>query len=78
MQKEKVKVRVNNKNRAKIIYNHAQNVAENMDMGTLIAFARDTIIESFSKLSNVEITKIVGEYNPQILENVNDNYNSYE
>ena len=71
MQKEKVKVRVNNKNRAKIIYSHAQNVAENMDMGTLIAFTRDTIERNFSELNNKEIEKIISEYNPQVLEKTN-------
>lgn len=77
MQKEKIKARVTNRNRKKIIHNHAQNVAENMDMGTLIAFTRDTIEKNFSELNNKEVGKIISEYNPQALENINDKSKSY-
>ena len=65
---QKVRLKVTQKNRKLIIHNHAQDIAENMDMGTLIAFARDTIEKNFSKLSNKEIERMIVEYNPQILE----------
>jgi hypothetical protein len=70
LQKERAKV--TKKNRKLIIHNHAVNVSLSMDMGTLIAFVRDTIEKNFSKLSNEELEKIIGEYNPQILEKNND------
>jgi len=70
LQKERTKV--TKKNRKLIIHNHAVNVSLSMDMGTLIAFVRDTIEKNFSKLSNRELEKIIGEYNPQILEKIGD------
>ena len=63
-----VKTKITNKNRKSIIYHHSKAVAESMDMGTLISFVIDTMEKNFSKLSNKEIEKIIGEYNPQILE----------
>jgi hypothetical protein len=70
MQKERIKV--TKKNRRDIIHNHALDVSSSMDMGTLIAFTRDTIEKNFSKLSNEELEKIIGEYNPQLLEKIGD------
>ena len=70
LQKERTKI--TQKNRKDIIHNHAVDVSNSMDMGTLIAFARDTIEKNFSKLSNKEIEKIIDEYNPQILEKTSD------
>lgn len=75
MQKERTKV--TQKNRKDIIHNHAVDVANSMDMGTLIAFARDTIEKNFGKLSNKEVEKMIMEYNPQILETINDHSKSY-
>jgi hypothetical protein len=75
LQKERTKV--TQKNRKDIIHNHAVDVSNSMDMGTLIAFVRDTIEKNFSKLSNKELEKIIDEYNPQILETINDNSTSY-
>jgi hypothetical protein len=75
LQKERTKV--TRKNRKLIIHNHAVNVSNSMDMGTLIAFVRDTIEKNFNKLSNEELEKIIGEYNPQILETIDDNSKSY-
>jgi hypothetical protein len=75
LQKEKIKVTP--KNRKDIIHNHAMDVSNSMDMGTLIAFVKDTIEKNFSKLSNKEIEKIIDEYNPQILETIDDNNKSY-
>jgi hypothetical protein len=75
LQKERTKV--TQKNRKDIIHNHAVDVSNSMDMGTLIAFVRDTIEKNFSKLSNKELEKIIDEYNPQILETINDNTTSY-
>ena len=75
LQKEGLKV--TQKNRKLIIHNHAVDVSNSMDMGTLIAFARDTIEKNFSKLSNKEIEKIIDEYNPQILETIDDHSKSY-
>jgi hypothetical protein len=70
-------MKITTKNRKQIIHDHAQNVAGSMDMGTLIAFTRDTIEKNFSKLSNKKIEKIIGKYNPQILETINDYNKSY-
>jgi hypothetical protein len=70
LQKERTKV--TQKNRKNIIHSHALDVSNSMDMGTLIAFARDTIEKNFSKLSNKEIEKIISKYNPQVLEKSND------
>jgi len=75
LQKERTKI--TQKNRKDIIHNHAVDVSNSMDMGTLIAFTRDTIEKNFSKLSNKEIEKIIDEYNPQILETINDHSKSY-
>jgi hypothetical protein len=61
-------MKVTSKNRKQIIHDHAQSVAESMDMGTLISFTRDTIEKNFSKLSNSNVEKIIGKYNPQVLE----------
>lgn len=72
-----VKTKITNKNRKSIIYHHAKVVSESMDMGTLMSFVRDTMEKNFSKLSNKEIEKIIDEYNPQILETINDNSKSY-
>jgi hypothetical protein len=70
LQKERTKV--TQKNRKDIIHNHAVDVSNSMDMGTLIAFVRDTIEKNFSKLSNKELEKIISEYNPEILEKIGD------
>lgn len=75
LQKERLKV--TQKNRKLIIHNHAVDVSNSMDMGTLIAFARDTIEKNFSKLSNKEIERMIVEYNPQILETIDDHGKSY-
>lgn len=75
MQKERTKV--TQKNRKDIIHNHAVDVSNSMDMGTLIAFVRDTIEKNFSKLSNKDIERIIDEYNPQILETIDDHSKSY-
>lgn len=75
LQKERTKV--TQKNRKLIIHNHAVDVSNSMDMGTLIAFARDTIEKNFSKLSNKEIERMIVEYNPQILETIDDHSKSY-
>jgi hypothetical protein len=75
LQKERLKV--TQKNRKLIIHNHAVDVSNSMDMGTLIAFARDTIEKNFSKLSNKEIEQMIIEYNPQILETMDDHSKSY-
>lgn len=75
MQKERTKV--TQKNRKDIVHNHAVDVSNSMDMGTLIAFARDTIEKNFSKLSNKDIERMIDEYNPQILETINDHSKSY-
>ena len=74
---QKGRTKITRKNRKDIIHRHAQDVASSMDMGTLIAFARDTIEKNFSKLSNKEIERMIIEYNPQILETIDDHSKSY-
>jgi len=43
-----------------------------MDYGTLMVVARESIENSLGELTNKELQKIIGEYNPQILEKTND------
>jgi hypothetical protein len=62
------KIKINNKNRNYIISKHAESVVNEMDMGTLRAIARDSIESKFWPMSNSMIEKIIGEYNPQTLE----------
>ena len=66
------KVKVNNNNRNYIISKHAESIVNEMDMGTLRAIARDSIESKFWPMSNIMIEKIIGEYNPQVLEKTND------
>lgn len=70
MQKEKIKI--TNINRDQIIHNHAQSVVNEMDYGTLMVVARESIENNLGELTNKELQKIIGEYNPQELEKAND------
>ena len=66
------KIKVNDKNRNYIISKHAESVVNEMDMGTLRAIARDSIESKFWPMSNSMIEKTISEYNPQVLENKNN------
>jgi bacteriocin-like protein len=67
-----VGVKITDENRDVIIHRHAQKMVDEMDYGTLMVVARDSIENNLSELTNKELQKIIGEYNPQILENAND------
>lgn len=61
-------IKITNENRDQIIHDHAQKMVNEMDYGTLMVVARDSIESNLWPLSNKELQKIIGEYNPQVLE----------
>ena len=62
------RIKITNENRDQIIHNHAQGVVNEMDYGTLMVVARESIEDNLKTLTNKKLQKIIAEYNPQILE----------
>jgi hypothetical protein len=63
-------MKITDQNRDQIIHAHAESVVREMDYGTLLVVARESIENNLYPLTNKELQKIIGEYNPQVLENV--------
>lgn len=57
-------------NRQQLIEDYAHDIVDSMDMNTLIEFAHVTLVSNLEKLSNEELMKEVGEYYPELLEDV--------
>ena len=63
-------MKITDNNRAEIIQTYTKSTIDCMDFQQLWDYAYDGVVNNLSKYTNEELEKEIGEFSPEILENV--------